>query len=280
MVVVLTSGRVPDDVAAAVQNALVAQLTPMAGGRPVHALGAPELRSAIEACTDDACLGGLLAQAGAQAGVIARLATTRGRRVQASIEIRDPVSGTPRREAIALELPAAAEVPAALEAVTAQLEGAMPSPPPPPATLLVTTNIDGARVQLDGDDVGISPVGPVEVADGQHELLVTARGYLQVRRQLRIQPGENARFDATLTPIDAAAVGDASGSVDWQTDGAGGSGGDELTDQWWFWTAIGGGAAAIIAISIGIGVAVANSSTPAQLDPTGIPLPPITAGGM
>ncbi|MCZ7677361.1 MAG: hypothetical protein M5U28_00700 [Sandaracinaceae bacterium] len=82
---------VPDEMAAAAQQAVVDRVSAMAGGRPVHALGAAEIRDAIAACGDDACIGAQLGQAGAQAGVIVRL---RGRRpVHATLEIRDPVSG-------------------------------------------------------------------------------------------------------------------------------------------------------------------------------------------
>ena len=139
-------------------------------------------------------------------------------------------------------------------------------------------NVDGARVQLDGEEVGTSPVAPVEVADGPHEVVVIAPGHLSVRRPVRVQPGEQARLDVTLQPMGAAAGGvDASGELG--AVGGGGGGGDDLLGQWWFWTAIGVGAAVLIGIAIGIGVAVADAnSTPMQLDPTGIPLPPISGG--
>ncbi len=275
MVVVLTSGRVSDEVVSAAQQALVERLTAMAGGRPVHALGAPELRDAIGACQDDACIGQQLAQAGAQAGVIARL-TGRGRRpVQIAIELRDPVSGAPRREPVTGELPiAAAEVPAAATALASQLEGAMPNPPPPPATLLVTVNVDGARVQIDGEDIGTSPVAPVEVSDGRHEVVVIARGYASVRRPATVQPGEHARLDVTVQPLEGA------GPAGQGPLGEEPAGNDELITQWWFWTAIGAGVAVILGVSIGIGVAVSDSNAAAAMqDPTGIMLPPI-AGGM
>lgn len=282
MVVVLTTGRVSPEVVAAAQQALVDTITPMAGGRPVHALGAPELRDAIAACRDDACIGGHLGQAGAQAGVLVRL-TARGRRpLQTAIEIRDPVSGAARREPITGELPiAAAEIPAAMAALAGQLEGALPNPPPPPATLLVTLTVDGARVQIDGDEAGTSPLAPVEIAAGQHEVVVTAPGYLSQRRQSRIQPGERARIDVTLEPIEGGGGGGGGGQVFAGGGGTGEGGGspgqEDLLTQWWFWTAIGGGVL-VLGIIIGVGVAVSDSSTPTQLDPTGIMLPPISGG--
>lgn len=275
MVVVLTSGRIAEDVSSAAQQAIVEQLTPMAGGRPVLALGAASIRDAIAACTEDACIGAQLAQAGAQAGVIARL-HARGRRpLEATIEIRDPVSGAPRHAPVVGELPLdAAALPQAMSALTAQLAGSMPNPPPPPATLLVTVNVDGARVQVDGEEIGTSPVAPVEVAEGAHEIVVLAPGYLSMRRQTQVRPGEQARVDVTLQSM---AVSGGSGEP--MSDGTPRpTTGSDVTSEWWFWTAIGGGAAVLIAIAIGVGVAVANGAPPMQLDPSGILLPPITGG--
>lgn len=283
MVVVTTAGRVPDEASAAVSQALVEQVTTMADGRPVHALGAPELRDAIAACEDDACIGGQLAQAGAQAGVIARLRARARRPFEVSIELRDPVSGAHRLPALAGELPLdPAAIPAATAALVEPLRAAMPAPPPPPATILVTVNVDGARVTIDGQEIGTSPVGPVEVSEGTHEIVVTASGYASVRRQERITAGEQARVDATLQSISAQAAAAAADGSAWVT-----TGGDEqpaetdLLSEWWFWTAIGAGAALVIGVAIGIGVAVSSEGDDGMVqlpDPRGIPLPHLMGG--
>jgi hypothetical protein len=275
MVVVTTTGRIADEVVAAVSQALVDRVTAMAGGRPVHALGAPELRAAIGACADDVCIGGQLAQAGAQAGVIARL-HARGRRpLEVALELRDPVSGAPRLAAVTGELPLdPALIPEASAALVEPLRAAMPPPPPPPATLLVTVNVDGAQVRIDGQEIGTSPVAPVEVTVGNHEIVVLAPGYLSTRRQEAIEPGEQARVDVTLEAI-ASRGG---GAVD-PLSGAPEPAGGDLLGEWWFWTAIGAGAAVLIGILIGVGVAVADSNqAPLQPDPTGIMLPPLMGG--
>ncbi len=280
MVAVLAEERTPEDVTAAARDALVAQITAMASGRAVHALAAPDILAAIGACTDDACIGGQLASAGVQAGVILRIAR-RGRALAGTLAIRDPVSGTSRTAApIEGAIPsAAAEVPAALAALTAQLASAMPSPPPGAATLLVTTTADGALVTIDGEDIGESPVGPIEIADGEHEVLVRLGDHQSFRTSTRIAPGGRARVDATLRPIGAGeggATGDPSDPFATSDSG----GGDELTSQWWFWTIIGAGAAVLIGVAIGVGVAVAdaNSGPPVPAQPQGIPLPAILGG--
>ena len=271
MVVVLPSGRVSDDEAAAAQQALVDQLGPMAGGRPVLALGAAQVRDAIAACEDDTCIGGQLAEAGVQAGMIARL-NGRGRRpIQATLELRDPVSGVLRHEPVAGELPRdTSAIPAAMATLSAQLEGSIPNPPPPPSTLMVTVNVDGARVQVDGEDVGVSPVAPVDVAQGTHEVVVLAPGYLSARRQAHIAPGEQARVDVTLEEVGSGA--DLSAAMN-----ESGSAGGDVTNEWWFWPTIGVGAAVVIGVIIGVIVA-ASSGGGQTPDPNGFMLPNIVGG--
>jgi hypothetical protein len=177
-------------------------------------------------------------------------------------------------------LPSAADgVAEALAPLSAQLEEAMPSPPPPPATLTVSVNIDGASVLVDGTDIGESPVAPVDVVDGQHEIVVTAPGYLSTRRQTQVRPGEQARLDVTIQEVGAAAGASGGGlgqpgTDAWATD----TGGGDVTSEWWFWTIIGGGAAILIGIAIGIGVAVADQGPAMPALPNGIRLPPITGG--
>jgi hypothetical protein len=61
MVVVLTSGRAPEEIAVAARDAVIAQVTPMTGGRPVLPLMAPALRDAIAACAEPTCIGGHIA---------------------------------------------------------------------------------------------------------------------------------------------------------------------------------------------------------------------------
>lgn len=274
MVVVLPGERVPEDVVAAARAALPAQIEPLASGRGVHGLAVAEMIAALSACTDDACIGGQLGSAGAQAGVLLRL-TRRGRQLEASLEIRDPVSGTPRIEAIRGPIPSVAgEVPVALAALSARLVDAMPSPPPPSPSLLVTTTRDGALVTVDGEDIGESPVGAFEIADGDHEVLVRLAGYNAYRTQTHIAVGSRARVDATLA----------------STQGGGAEGGDnpfteqdqgeeDLLSTWWFWTIVGGGAAVVIAgVIIGLAVGLGDQGPPTPVMPNGIPLPPITGG--
>lgn len=275
MVVILPGDRVPEEAVTAAREALVAQVTPLAGGRAVHGLGSADMVAALIACDDDACIGGQLGSAGAQAGVILRL-QRRGRQLSAGLEIRDPISGTARQEVIEARIPRdPAEIPAALAEMSAQLASAMPSPPSRNPTLLVTTTHDAALVTIDGEDIGESPVGPIEIADGTHEILVRLAGFTSYRTETQISPGERARVDATLVSAIGGAEGGGGDSPFTQRD----EGEEDMLSTWWFWTIVGGGAALVIAVvAIGLAVALGDQGTDMPLDPTGIPLPPITGG--
>ncbi len=278
MVVVVAADRISQEVSAAAREALVAQITPLAGGRAVHGLGVAEMVQAIGACTEDACIGAQLATAGAQAGVLLRL-TRRGRQLAATLEIRDPVSGTIRAEPVEGRLPmGVAELVEPLAQMSAQLASAMPSPPPGIATLLVTTTHDGGRVSVDGEDIGESPVGPIEIADGPHQILVRLAGFGAYHTETQVRPGQRARVDATLTSLTATDDGETAGQPNPFAPTGGRDGGDELTGQWWFWAAVGGGAAVLLGVLIGVGVAASSGGQPAPMTPGGIPLPPITGG--
>ncbi|MFK7984540.1 MAG: PEGA domain-containing protein [Sandaracinaceae bacterium] len=279
MVVVVPARRVSEETTQAVAAAVTAQVTPMAGRRPVHALADEAILSAMRACSDDACLGAQLASAQAQAGLVVRVSRTRSGHA-ASLEMRDPVSGALRGERIEGELPRDAEAIAeAIAPLSAQLEAQMPSPPPPPSTLLVTVNVDGARIQLDGEPLGESPVSRVELSEGPHTVSVAAPGHVPVQRRTEIGVGEQARLDVTLDVLGAEAVEASSGTVGegaWAME-TGEPDDGELLEQWWFWTIVGGGAALLIGVAIGIGVAVSDQG-PSMLDPQGIELPPLMGG--
>lgn len=271
MVVMLTSGRiaVPDDVVAATRDAVVAQVTPMTGGRPVLPLLAAPLRDAIAACTEPSCIGGQIAGAGAFGAILVRMSRRAARGpYQLTLEMLDPVSGSPRLTPLTGELADAASASATLQPLTAQLAGVMFSPPPPPPTLLVTVNVDGARVRIDEQELGESPVARATLRRGRHVVTVTRAGYVSSRRTVELTEGQNERLDVILTP-NAATMGDDTITGT----GAGAPAGTPLVEEPLFWVAIGGGVLVIAGIAIGVGVA-ASSGGPAP-NPMGIPLPPI-----
>jgi PEGA domain len=267
MVVVTASGRVPPELVEALRTRLVEQVTPMAGGRPVLPLRMESLSAALVACgADAACIGGQIAGAGAIGAIVATLArrTARGP-VTLTLDIRDPVSGSPRIPTQTLALDPAGDVVALLSPLTEALRPVMFSPPPPPPELLVTVNVDGATVRIDDEVIGTTPVAAVRLTPGRHVIMVTADGYSGTRRELELDPGERERLDLTLLVAEVVAMDEviaADGTVitsrPWY-------------EEWWVWTIVGG--VVVVGVGVGVGVGVATSGPPP--DPMGIPLPPI-----
>ena len=277
MVVVIGGPRVDASVVDATRTALVQQVTPMAGERPVLPLMADALRDQIAACTDAPCVGAILANAGAFGAVIARLSRASARRpLTLALDMIDPVSGSPRLAQQSAQLADPAAVAATLQPMTALLQPVMFSPPPPLPTLLVTVNIDGASVSIDENELGLSPVSRATLLPGRHIVLVTSPAHLSARRTIELTDGENQRLDITL--VDAStAMGDDAIAMP-VGEGMRTTGGAPSASAQWFedplvWVAIGGGVLLIGAgIGIGVGVASSNQTTP---PPMGIPLPPI-----
>ncbi|MGF1467759.1 MAG: PEGA domain-containing protein [Sandaracinaceae bacterium] len=274
MVAALPGRRVEEEYATAAQTAVVEQIRPFAGERPVLGLGLASLREALAACEEDECLGQQLSQARAQAAVLVRL-DRRGNRIEASLEVREPISGALRGEPIEGRLPRDQDgMPEALVELTNQLPSQLPDPPPPPGLLTVAVNVDGAIVQGDGEEIGTAPVAPVEVGVGEHQVSVRAAGFRPERRRARLGAGERGRGNVNLTPTDPNAVVTLSdeGELIVQE-----SSGTRFIDTPWFWVVI-GAAVVVVAAAIAIPIAVANSgggNQPPPL-PMGIPLPSIT----
>lgn len=278
MVVVIGGPRVDAAVVDATRAALVAQITPMTGERPVLPLMADALRDQIAACTDAPCVGAIIANAGAFGAVIARLSRASARRpMTLTLDMIDPVSGSPRLAQQTVQLADAASAATTLQPMTALLQPVMFSPPPPLPTLLVTVNIDGASVRIDDRDLGLSPVSRATLTPGRHIVTVTGPSHLSARRTIELTDGENQRLDITL--VDAsAAMGDDAVAMP-VGEGTSTAGGVQTSRQWFeeplVWVAIGGGILLVGAgIGIGVGVSSANQTTP---PPMGIPLPPINS---
>lgn len=267
MVAVLSSGHVPDDVAAATQGSLVDGVRALAGGRPVLALAMPELRDRLAACADAACQGALLAESGAIGAVIARLSRrgTRGE-IAMTLDILDPISGASRLPQLSLSLVDAATAPATLAPLVEQLRPVMFSPPQPPPTLLVTVNVDGATVIVDDVSVGESPIAAQRLTPGQHVVMITRAGYSGTRRTVELEPGEQERLDINLDLLDGVTTAEAaspsySSAVPAAT---------PWYEEWYVWAAVGGGLLVIAAVIVGVVIASQPTVHP---DPMGIALP-------
>lgn len=89
------------------------------------------------------------------------------------------------------------------------LEGALGTIREHLGRLVVTSNVDGARLRINGRDAGRLPLaGPVSVEVGTAVVDVTADGHVPVQRQEQISPGGLARIRVDLVPR-AGTVADA-----------------------------------------------------------------------
>lgn len=101
----------------------------------------------------------------------------------------------------ALRLPAA--TPAELAELTDLRDGIRAAL----GTLELTLNVDGARVILDGRDLGARPPSTLRLASGRHPLRVEKPGYLPYSGFADIQAGETLTLDVALEqrPVEPAA---------------------------------------------------------------------------
>lgn len=106
-------------------------------------------------------------------------------------------------------------------------------------TLVVESTVETATVTLDGNVVGSGDVS-VDVAPGEHEVVIRADGFVEMRRLVRVAPGARLAVEAALQPVPA----------------------DEVLESPFFWGLTGGGVAAVIAVAIVIGVATAGTVAP------------------
>ena len=205
-------------------------------------------------------MGAQVAELGAVAGVIIRIAAARpvgSWLVQ--IELRDPVSGALRKQ-LERSLPAGDEA-----AISATLAGtadefATDLPAPPAAsTLLLAINVDGSNITVDGEAAGESPVGPIEVAPGRHTVSVAQHGYSTMSQVVDVGEGEAARLNIDLSPDVLALEREEEARTAQQP----------WYENHWVWA---GGGAALVVITVGV---ILLASGGDEAGRRGIPVPPI-----
>ncbi len=117
----------------------------------------------------------------------------------------------------------------ALEKLRAQL----------PGLLVITSAVDGALVEVDGEPEGRTPLaGPVEIAPGEHIVKVVSVKHMPFERRLVVAPDGAVDVPVVLTPL-AAHGEEGQASEAWYR-------------KWWVWTS----ASAVVAVAGGITAAV------------------------
>ncbi len=271
----VASERVSPPIASAIRDSVAEALRGMLVHREVVALGDEATLATAAACTNAPCVGAIVMQANAIAGVIVRMDRHRPHDpVHVMIGVVDPVSGNPRGAPVEGDVPAEqVESPGeAIAAVVGRLANDLPGPPLR-TTLLVASNVDGAAVNVDDASVGETPLPPGDVEPGRHVVTVTRPGFLVQRHEIEVAAGDAARLDFDLEPTREQAAADAAGDQNAALVGYEGLETEEdggLLSKWWFWAAAGGGLV-VVGVLTGVIIAVASSSGSTN----GIPVPPL-----
>lgn len=200
-VVGVEAGRATGGDADAAQRAVVALGTAAGANRTWSVIEGSV--GAARACQDAACLGTLgrghahafvlvltvdrTATTGVPWTVSARLVDANADRDLGMAQIEVPVGTTDWGAALG----------PGLQSVLAQL----PAAQAPTGTLLVTSNVSGAEVFVDGNRVAAIPMEPTTLPIGPRQLRVHAERYSDFMQDLRIEPGQELRVDATMTAL-------------------------------------------------------------------------------
>lgn len=71
----------------------------------------------------------------------------------------------------------------------------------PKTTVVVTSPVDGATVEIDGKVVGKTPLKPQVVSPGSHTVKVRRLGYLELKETISVAAGKSAQVLADLLPF-------------------------------------------------------------------------------
>ena len=227
------------------------------------------ISATISTCTEPACIGQAVASAGAVAALIVR-SLPETQTVQ--IDLVAAGSGVPITVGVRSDLSGDinADVAQILNAATVRRLAGTIAPPPVRAALLVTTNVRGASINIDGQAAGEAPARAIAIAPGEYTVTVTANGFASFNRRVTVTP-EGARVNALLEPTEqnAAALADEDNNNAFTSASA-----DEpITKKWWFWAAVGGGALVVAGVITAIAVAAGGDD-----GPTIVGVPPIPGG--
>lgn len=78
-----------------------------------------------------------------------------------------------------------------------------------PATLLISASVEGARVSVDGIEVGVylgEPIRQPDIPPGPHDVTITAPGYRDFHRTLEVQEGTTLQVEADMESLDRGGI--------------------------------------------------------------------------
>lgn len=73
-------------------------------------------------------------------------------------------------------------------------------PSPPPGSVAVTSDPEGATIEMDGEEIDTTPATLTDLEPGTYTLRLTHSGYEPVTTEVDIEPGAEATLEETLTP--------------------------------------------------------------------------------
>lgn len=114
--------------------------------------------------------------------------------------------------------------------------------------IVIEVSREGARVVVDGEEIGRSPLSrPVAVSPGEHIISTRLEGYDPVERSLLAEAGRSVTVSLTLSVtrgIDVQRAGEEASRA--ATDGAG----ERRSLGWWFWSSAGLSLASTLALVV------------------------------
>ena len=84
----------------------------------------------------------------------------------------------------------------------AEIERLMESMRPAHANLVIEVPVEGAAVEIDGEEVGTSPLGrPIAVAAGEHAVAANLEGHAPIEHTVSVRNGQTTTVNLPLEPI-------------------------------------------------------------------------------
>ncbi|MBI2895243.1 MAG: PEGA domain-containing protein [Deltaproteobacteria bacterium] len=204
-IVAFETGRAEPAAADSAQRAALEVASRTLSGRPARIIEGAVAQA--RGCRDATCLGALGRTHGdAYVLVLGVGRTSAGAPyvVSARLVVVDVGAGASSDVGMAqIEVPpGTTDWPAAMGSSLESLLHQVPAPPAPVGSLLVTANVAGAEVFLDGNRLGSTPLEAVpNVAVGRHQLRVRSDRHADYLVDVDVVGGVEARVDAELEPM-------------------------------------------------------------------------------
>jgi hypothetical protein len=176
--------------------------------------------------------------------------------VKGSVVMKDGDRSTSRKAAIGRNM----------KKIVRDAFGNPPPPPPPPVSFAILSPVLNARVSLDGETIGMTPLN-TKVSPGKYTLTITKKGYRVFTEKITVREKRGFRKRVKLEALQvvvavtekAAPVVSARRPVEPEPS----SSSKPLYQQWWVWTAVGavvvGGAITAVLLTQGDDIAETGS---------------------